>query len=137
MHILLTRPLEDSYELILKFKKLGHKISHLPLIKIEKKGTEHIGIRLLEETGEPFEINISPEIISVGKEKTNLDKALDEKINLVHLFFDNTIIEIFVNEGLVCATKVIYPNKKNLNFEIFSISEKTVVESIDIWDLNN
>ena len=67
----------------------------------------------------------------------NLDKALDEKINLVHLFFDNTIIEIFVNEGLVCATKVIYPNKKNLNFEIFSMSEKTILESIDLWELNN
>ena len=107
------------------------------LIKIVKKGTEHIGIRLLEETGESFEINISPEIISMGKEKMNLDKALYEKINLVHLFFDNTIIEIFVNEGLVCATKVIYPNKKNLNFEIFSMSEKTVVESIDLWELNN
>ena len=34
MHILLTRPLEDSHELILRFKKLGHDISHLPLIKI-------------------------------------------------------------------------------------------------------
>ena len=107
------------------------------LIKIAKKGTEHIGIRLSEETGESFEINISPEIISMDKEKMNLDKALGEKINLVHLFFDNTIIEIFVNEGLVCATKVIYPNKKNLNFEIFSMSEKTVVESIDLWELNN
>ena len=42
MHILLTRPLEDSYELILKFKKLGHKISHLPLIKIEKKNHEKL-----------------------------------------------------------------------------------------------
>ena len=37
MHILLTRPLEDSYELILRFQKLGHEVSHMPLIKIEKK----------------------------------------------------------------------------------------------------
>ena len=42
MHILLTRPLEDSYELILKFKKLGHQISHLPLIRIEKKNYEKL-----------------------------------------------------------------------------------------------
>ena len=35
MHILFTRPLEDSYEMILKFQSLGHKISHLPLINIE------------------------------------------------------------------------------------------------------
>jgi len=35
MHILLTRPLEDCHEMILKFQSLGHEISHLPLINIE------------------------------------------------------------------------------------------------------
>ena len=35
MHILLTRPLEDSKELILRFSSLGHKVSHLPVIKVE------------------------------------------------------------------------------------------------------
>ena len=42
MHILLTRPLEDSQELILRFKELGHNVSHLPLIKIEKKNYENL-----------------------------------------------------------------------------------------------
>ena len=36
MHILLTRPLEDCHEIILKFQSLGHEISHLPLINIER-----------------------------------------------------------------------------------------------------
>ena len=36
MHILLTRPLEDCSEMILKFKSLGHQVSHLPLLKISK-----------------------------------------------------------------------------------------------------
>ena len=35
MHILLTRPLEDCHEMILKFQSLGHEISHLPLINVE------------------------------------------------------------------------------------------------------
>ena len=35
MHILLTRPLNDCKDLILRFKSLGHKVSHLPVIKIE------------------------------------------------------------------------------------------------------
>ena len=39
MHILFTRPLEDSYEMILKFQSLGHDVSHLPLISIE--GIKH------------------------------------------------------------------------------------------------
>jgi len=42
MHILLTRPLKDSRELILKFQKLGYIVSHMPLIDIEKKDHEKI-----------------------------------------------------------------------------------------------
>ena len=42
MHILLTRPLDDCKELILKFKQLGHKVSHLPVIKIESKKYEEL-----------------------------------------------------------------------------------------------
>ena len=37
MHILLTRPLDDSKDLILKFSSLNHKVSHLPLLSIQKK----------------------------------------------------------------------------------------------------
>ena len=36
MHILLTRPLEDCSEMILKFQSLGHQVSHLPLLRIYK-----------------------------------------------------------------------------------------------------
>ena len=36
MHILLTRPLEDCSEMIVKFKSLGHQVSNLPLLKIDK-----------------------------------------------------------------------------------------------------
>ena len=35
MHILLTRPIDDSKELILRFTSLGHKVSHLPVINVE------------------------------------------------------------------------------------------------------
>jgi Uroporphyrinogen-III synthase len=46
MHILITRPLEDSEELILKFSDLGHKVSHMPVIRIEK--IEHEKINFLD-----------------------------------------------------------------------------------------
>ena len=36
MHIMLTRPLDDIKELIIKFQSLGHNVSHLPVIKINK-----------------------------------------------------------------------------------------------------
>ena len=41
MHILLTRPIEDCIEMIEKFKSLGHDVSHLPLLNIEKLNYEN------------------------------------------------------------------------------------------------
>ena len=42
MHILLTRSLEDCSEMIFKFKSLGHQVSHLPLLTVEKMNYEEI-----------------------------------------------------------------------------------------------
>ena len=42
MHILLTRPLEDCSEMIIKFKSLGNKVSHLPLLRVDKVNYEQI-----------------------------------------------------------------------------------------------
>ena len=36
MHILFTRSLEDSKDLILRFNELGHKVSYMPVIQIKK-----------------------------------------------------------------------------------------------------
>ena len=36
MHILLTRPLDDSKELLFKLTSMKHKVSHLPLLQIKK-----------------------------------------------------------------------------------------------------
>ena len=44
MHILLTRPLEDCSEMIIKFQSLGHKVSHLPLLSIKKILHEEIDL---------------------------------------------------------------------------------------------
>ena len=36
MHILLTRPLQDCLDMILKFQLMGHQVSHLPLLSVNK-----------------------------------------------------------------------------------------------------
>ena len=71
MHILLTRPLEDSQELILRFQKLGHEISHMPLTKIEKKNHENINFS--EYKGIIFTSSNSIKFLDI--------KLIDKKIN--------------------------------------------------------
>ena len=45
MHIIITRPKEDSLFLIERLKKLGHTVTHLPVIKIEELKTQKINVQ--------------------------------------------------------------------------------------------
>jgi len=44
VHIVITRPKEDSSNLIAKLINLGHSVTHLPIIKIEKLKTKKINL---------------------------------------------------------------------------------------------
>ena len=48
MHIVITRPKEDSFYLIENLIKLGHIVTHLPVIKIEKLETKKINLKNYE-----------------------------------------------------------------------------------------
>ena len=45
MHIVITRPKEDSFFLIERLKKLGHTVTHIPVIKVEGLKTEKINFQ--------------------------------------------------------------------------------------------
>ena len=71
MHILLTRPLEDCYEMILKFQSLGHEVSHLPLILIE--GLKHESLNYSDFKGVVFTSSNAIKFLDI--------KNIDKKIN--------------------------------------------------------
>ena len=48
MHILLTRPLEDCSEMILKFQSLGNQVSHLPLLKVNKVNYDEVDLSIFK-----------------------------------------------------------------------------------------
>ena len=71
MHILLTRPLEDCHELILRFQSLGHKVSHLPLITID--GLKHESLKYSDFEGVVFTSSNAIKFLDT--------KNIDKKIN--------------------------------------------------------
>jgi len=60
-----------------------------------------------------------PERFFFGDEKINIDPPLGKGIKYVRLFCDITVVELFINDGLQSATKVVYPDINNLEFENF------------------
>ena len=70
MHIMLTRPIEDSKVLISKLKSLGHDVSHMPVIKVKRR--ELINLKYEEYSGIIFTSSNSIKFL----ETKNISKSI-------------------------------------------------------------
>ena len=129
MHILLTRPLEDCKDLILKFKSLGHNVSHLPVIKIKPL-----------EYNEPNFNNYNGIIFTSANAVKNLNlKNINKKINCFcvgsateKIVKQNGFQNIFCAEGNVNNLKeIILQNFYNNEVSLIYVSGEIVSSSLD------
>ncbi len=129
MHILLTRPLEDISEMILKFQSLGHQVSHLPLIRIEKVNYEEINFS--EYGGIVFTSANAVKFLDTERLDKNIKcfcvgNATEKKARSIG--FQNTIAA----EGNVTNLKeLIIQSYEFKNKELLYISGETVSVDLD------
>ena len=129
MHILLTRPLEDCSEMILKFQSLGHQVSHLPLIRIEKINYEEINFS--EYGGIVFTSANAVKFLNTERLDKNIKcfcvgNATEKKARSVG--FQNTIAA----EGNVTNLKeLIIQSYESKNKELLYVSGETISVDLD------
>lgn len=136
--------LRGKYTVINNFQLQNYKmIKEITYPQFELKaafgseGTQFLGFKFNEESGKKYEINITPFHISFAMDRIEIDPPLFEQIDNIQFFFDRTIIEIFINNGLVCATKVLYPDKNNLDFAMSCGEVKVDIELLEVWEMNS
>jgi fructan beta-fructosidase len=61
-------------------------------------------------------------------------KSLQGQITL-HIFFDNSLVEVFANDGLLVMTAQLFPDKKNNGIELFSSKGTNIFDKISVWQL--
>ena len=129
MHILLTRPLDDCKELILRFKSLGHKVSHLPVIKIQNVNYDKVNIN-----------EFSGIIFTSANAIKNLNTSdINKKINCFcvgssteNVAKQNGFQNIFCAEGNVNNLKeVILRNFDNRSGNLLYVSGEIVSSNLD------
>ena len=129
MHILLTRPLKDSHELILRFQKLGHDVSHLPLIKIEKK--DHEKLNFSDYKGIIFTSSNSINFLDT--------KSIDKKINCFCVgnateknARSNGFLNVYSADGSVLNLKeLILQNYNSSDGKLLYVSGEAVSTNLD------
>ena len=142
MHVLFTRPIDDSKDLILKFKSLGHIVSSIPVISIKKKeypkidfssfkgiiftssnAIKFLDTKLLDKNIKCFCVGNATELLAKEKGFQNIFSAEGNINNLKEIILQN----FKSSEG-----KLLYVSGETLTFELdkFLISEGLKVERV-------
>ena len=142
MHVLFTRPVDDSKDLILKFKSLGHIVSSIPVISIKKKeyskidfssfkgiiftssnAIKFLDTKLLDKNIKCFCVGNATEFLGKEKGFQNIIAAEGNVNNLKEIILQN----FKSSEG-----KLLYICGETITFELdtFLISEGLKVERV-------
>ena len=129
MHILLTRPLEDCSEMIIKFKSLGYEVSHLPLLSINK--VDYKMIKFLDYRGIIFTSANAVKFLELKKINKKIlcfcvGSATEKKARSVG--FRN----VFAAEGSVENLKeLVLQNVDHKNEKLIYVSGETISVDLD------
>ncbi len=55
----------------------------------------------------------------------------------LHVFLDKSVMEVFVNDGRACVTRVVYPGQNDLGLEVFAEGGRATLLSLDVWQMRS
>jgi fructan beta-fructosidase len=79
------------------------------------------------------DINFHPAFAKQSRYETPL-ATINGKISL-HIFLDNSIVEVFANNGQAAMTAQLFPDRNSNGIELFSNGKKVVFESVNYWPI--
>ena len=124
----------SSLEIIAEFDFKAHSVFGLKIRKSEKEETT-INFNSIDKTitldrSKSGVVNFNKNFAE--SHKTILEKS--DKLKL-HLFIDSSSIELFVNEGDVVFTDLIFPSHNSTGIEFFVSSGEVIIRNLKIWEI--
>jgi len=55
----------------------------------------------------------------------------------LHVFLDKSVLEVFINGGRECVTRIIYPGQDDLGVEAFAEGGSAAIRVLDVWLLGS
>ena len=80
-------------------------------------------------------IDFHPEFQKRSQYETNM--PLENGMLTLKVFFDNSIIEVFANDGRVVMTMQLFPDQKDGGLEFFSSNGKSKIKSFTVWNIKS
>jgi len=80
-------------------------------------------------------ISFSPEFEKRSRCETKL--SLENGAIQFHVFFDNSVVELFANNGQAVMTMQFFPEENDNNIELFSINGNTGIKTLSLWKIKS
>lgn len=93
------------------------------------------------------EVILDRSFITVGKDtfpkqkKARVDlskckiESSEEKLLLLHIFIDASILEVFINDGEYVMSGFIFLKSKELCIDFFASNAQVIINKMDVWTL--
>jgi len=91
-------------------------------------------VRQSEDGNEAVTIRYADATLDVAGTEVPL-KLDDAKSLKLHLFLDKSVLELFINDGATCVTRVEYPGEEDLGVSVFAEGGSATVKSLDAWPM--
>jgi len=97
------------------------------------------GLRLRPSGGEEGVIELACDGKTFDAAGTQVPDVVDAKQRTMtlHVFFDKSAMELFINGGRKVVSRVVYPGSQDLRVELFSERGSVTVMSVDAWEIGS
>ena len=73
--------------------------------------------------------------LNVAGTKAPLEQDRNRDTLTLHVFLDKSVMEVFVNDGRPCVTRVIDAEPDDVGIEAFAVGGAAVLKRVDVWQM--
>lgn len=94
-----------------------------------------INLRCADDGEEGVPVSFDGQNLHVAGTVVPFELNQDESQLALHIFIDKSVMEVFVNDGRACITRVIYPPAGDLGVALFAEGGDAVASVVEVWEV--
>jgi beta-fructofuranosidase len=92
-------------------------------------------VRCSEDGRDAVTLRYADGMLNVAGTEVPIALGEQRKTITLHVFLDKSVMEVFINDGLVSVTRVNYPGEEDLGVAAFSENGCVTLKSLDVWQM--
>ena len=108
------------------------------LIELEPGDAQEFGLRIRcsEDGSRAVHISYNGQTLNIDGNRIPFSLRSDDILKL-HLFLDHSVLEVFVNDGRECLTRIIDTPPEDLGIHVFAYGGRITVNRLEVWKMQS